>query len=89
MKKVTISQVRRRTGAVLSRVPWGKDIGIVHSGSGKIVALRPVKVYREDNAHMEYGLSENELKRAVHNITKQAKRERTTQWDGIAEGLRG
>jgi hypothetical protein len=67
----------------------GEDIGIVHSGSGKIIALRPVEVYSEDYALIEYGLTEPELKRAVKNITRGAEREKTTRWDGTAKSLRG
>lgn len=85
---MTATQARQRLGAILSRVLDGEDIGIVHSGSGKIVALRPVEVYSEDYALIEYGLAENELKRAVCKINKQAKREKTTVWDGTAKGLR-
>ena len=86
---MTATQARQRLGAVLSRVLEGEDIGIVHSGSGKIIALRPVEVYSEDYALMEYGLSEKELKRAVRNINKQARHEKTRHWDGTAKSLRG
>ena len=86
---MTATQARQRLGAILSRVLQGEDIGIVHSGSGKIVALRPTEVYSEDYSLMEYGLSERELKHAVRNINKQAKHERATRWDGTAKGLRG
>ncbi len=86
---MTATQARQSLGAVLSRVLQGEDIGIVHSGSGKIVALRPVEVYSEDYALVEYGLTQKELKRAVHNITQQAKREKTKSWDGTARSLRG
>ena len=86
---MTATQARQRLGAILSRVLEGEDIGIVHSGSGKIVALRPVEVYSEDYALIEYGLSEKEFKRSVRKINKQAKREKTTVWDGTAKSLRG
>ena len=89
MKTMTATQARQSLGTILSRVLNGEDIGIVHSGSGKIVALRPVEVYSEDYALIEYGLSEKELKGAVRNINKQAKREKTTVWDGTAKSLRG
>jgi len=89
MKTMTATQARQRLGTVLSRVLEGEDIGIVHSGSGKIIALRPVEVYSEDYAMSEYGLSEKELKRAVDRINREAKREKTKQWDGTAKGLRG
>ena len=86
---MTATQARPRQGTVLSRVLQGEDIGIVHSGSGKIIALRPVEVYSEDYALAEYGLSEKELKRAVRNVNKQARHEKTRRWDGTAKSLRG
>ena len=86
---MTATQARQSLGTILSRVLNGEDIGIVHSGSGKIVALRPVEVYSEDYALIGYGLSEKELKGAVRNINKQAKREKATVWDGTAKSLRG
>jgi antitoxin (DNA-binding transcriptional repressor) of toxin-antitoxin stability system len=89
MKTMTATQARQSLGAILSRVLKGEDIGIVHSGSGKIVALRPVEVYSEDYGLIEYGLSEAELKRASRKINKQAKREKTTKWDGNIKSLRG
>jgi antitoxin (DNA-binding transcriptional repressor) of toxin-antitoxin stability system len=88
MKTMTATQARQRLGTVLSRVLQGEDIGIVHSGSGKIVALRPVEVYSEDYAQIEYALTGKELKRAVRNIVKQARHEETTRWHGTAKGLR-
>ena len=89
MKTITATQARQSLGAILSRVLQGEDIGIVHSGSGKIIALRPVEVYSEDFALMEYGLTDNELNRAVRNIGKQANREKNKRWDGTPQGLRG
>ena len=86
---MTATAARQRLGSVLSRVLQGEDIGIVHSGTGLIVALRPVEIYSEDYALIEYGLTERELKAAVRNITRQAKREKTSKWDGSAESLRG
>ena len=86
---MTATQARQSLGTILSRVLQGEDIGIVHSGSGKIIALRPVEVYSEDYALIEYGLKEKELKRAVQKINKQAKHEKTARWDGTANGLRG
>ena len=86
---MTATQARQRLDAILSSVLEGADIGIVYSGSGKIVALRPVEVYSEDYALIEYGLSEKELKRTVRRINKQARREKTTVWDGTAKSLRG
>lgn len=86
---MTATQARQSLGTILSRVLQGEDIGIVHSGSGRIIALRPVEVYSEDYALMEYGLTEKELKSAVQRINKQAKHEKTTRWDGTIKSLRG
>jgi len=86
---MTATQARQRLGTILSRVLQGEDIGIVHSGSGKIIALRPVEVYSEDYALVEYGLTKKELKRAVRNINKQARHEKTARWDGTVKSLRG
>ena len=86
---MTATQARQKLGTILSRVLQGEDIGIVHSGSGKIIGLRPVEVYSEDYGWLEYGLAKKELKRAVQRIKKQAKHEKTTRWDGTAKGLRG
>jgi antitoxin (DNA-binding transcriptional repressor) of toxin-antitoxin stability system len=85
---MTVTQARQRLGTILSRVLHGEDIGLVHSGSGKIIALRPVEVYSEDYAGIEYGLIWKELKRAVRNLNKQASREKAKRWDGTAASLR-
>ena len=89
MTTLTATQARQSLGTILSRALRGEDIGIVHPDSGRIIALRPVEVYSEDYAQVEYGLTEKELKRAVRNITKQAKREKTQPWDGSVQSLRG
>ena len=86
---MTATQARQNLGTILGRVLQGEDIGIVHSGSGKIIALRPVEVYSEDYALIEYGLTANEMKRAARNIRKRAKHEKTTLWDGTVKSLRG
>jgi len=86
---MTATQARQGLGTILSRVLQGEDIGIVHSGSGKIIALRPVEVYSEDYALVEYGLTQKQLKRSVRNINKKARHEKTRRWDGTAESLRG
>lgn len=86
---MTATQARQRLGTILSRVLAGEDIGIVHSGSGKIIALRPIEVYSEDYPLVEYGLTEDELKRAVRNINQKARHEKTKSWDGSTKSLRG
>src|SRR5438270_5573201 len=89
MKTMTATQARQSLGTILGRVLKGEDIGIVHSGSGRIVALRPVEVYSEDYALLEYGLTQEKMQRVEKNVLKKLKREKTTLWDGTAEGLRG
>jgi antitoxin (DNA-binding transcriptional repressor) of toxin-antitoxin stability system len=89
MKTMTATQARQKLGTILARVLEGEDIGIVHSGSGAIIALRPVEVYSEDYALVEYGLRESELKRAVRNINKKARHEKAKSWNGTAKSLRG
>jgi hypothetical protein len=89
MKTLTISKARQNLGAWLARALSGEDIGIVDASSGQIIALRPVKIYSEDYALVEYGLTEKEMKRVVRNVNKTAKNEKATRWDGTAKGLRG
>jgi antitoxin (DNA-binding transcriptional repressor) of toxin-antitoxin stability system len=89
MKTMTATQARQSLGAVLSRVLHGEDIGIVHSGTGKIIALRPVEIYSEDYSLIEYGMTEKELQRAVRNLNQAARHEKTTRWDGTPKSLRG
>jgi antitoxin (DNA-binding transcriptional repressor) of toxin-antitoxin stability system len=78
MKTMTATQARQSLGTILSRVLQGEDIGIVHSGTGKIVALRPVEVYSEDYAFTEYGLNPKEMKRAETKILSEIRKERKT-----------
>ena len=86
---MTATQARQGLGSILSRVLEGEDIGIVHSGSGRIVALRPVEVYSEDYALVEYGVGAHELRRAVRKINRTAKHEKASRWDGTAKSLGG
>lgn len=85
---MTATRARQNLGTILSRVLQGEDIGIVHSATGRIIALRPVEVYSEDYALIEYGITEKELKAAVNNVNKTARHEKTTRWDGTAQSLR-
>jgi hypothetical protein len=76
MKTMTATQARQNLGTLLSRVLQGEDTGIVHSSSGKIIALCPVEVYSEDYALVEYGLADNEMKRAEKTILSAIRKER-------------
>ena len=88
MKTLTATAARQNLGELLGRVIKGEDIGIVHSATGKIIALRPVEVYSEDYALIEYGLTAQEMKRAEKKILKQLKNEKSKRWDGTVKGLR-
>ena len=74
MKTLTATEARQNLGGWLSRALKGEDIGIVCEG--QVVALRPVKVYSEDYALMEYGLSREEVDRAYENISRDVEAER-------------
>ncbi len=76
MKTMTATAARQNLGTILSRVLDGEDIGIVHSGSGRVIALRPVEVFSEDYGCTEYDLTAEELDRAEQNILAQIKKER-------------
>jgi antitoxin (DNA-binding transcriptional repressor) of toxin-antitoxin stability system len=88
MNTMTATQARQRLGTVLSRALQGEDIGIVHSGTGKIIALRPVEVYSEDHALMEYGITGGDMRKIEKKLLKKAKREKPGIWDGTAASLR-
>ena len=87
MKTLSATEARQNIGNWLSRALKGEDIGVVYKG--KIVALRPVEVYGENYAMMEYGVTEQELKRFDKKMSKQLKDEKSTKWNGTAKGLRG
>ena len=76
MKTMTATQARANLGALLARAVRGEDIGIVDSSSGAIVALRPVQVYSEDYALMEYGIEDDQLKVIEKKIVANVKRAR-------------
>jgi len=90
VKTLTATKARQNLSHWLSRAIQGEDIGIV-CGSN-IVALRPVEVYAEDYALVEYGVTGAQLDRAVKKLNREARRERRRgkikEWDGTAKGLR-
>ena len=73
-------------GSWLQRAIGGEDIGILCDG--KVVALRPVEVFSEDYAQVEYGLTLAELERAEKNIVADLKKEKAREWDGTISGLK-
>lgn len=48
MKTLTATKARQNLGNWLQRAAHGEDIGIIHSATGQIIALRPVEVYSRD-----------------------------------------
>lgn len=89
MKTLTATKARQNLGNWLQRAANGEDIGIVHSATGKIIALRPVEVYSDDYAFTEYGIEPEEMERIAKNIIKKTRNEKVTRWDGTAKSLRG
>ena len=89
MKTLTATKARQNLGNWLQRAANGEDIGIVHSATGKIIALRPVEVYSDDYAFSEYGIEPDEMERIAKNIIKKTKNEKRPHWDGTAKSLRG
>ncbi|NBV24093.1 MAG: type II toxin-antitoxin system Phd/YefM family antitoxin [Proteobacteria bacterium] len=87
MKTLTATEARQNLGSWLTRALNGEDIGII--SGGKIVALRPVEVYSEDYALLEYGVDRTAMARAEAKVVKQLKTEKTTRWDGTEKSLRG
>ena len=86
MKTHTAAQVQQNLTRFLKRAIKGEDIGIVCGN--KIVALRPVKVFAEDYALVEYGISDGQLDRATRKLNRGARKKGKT-WDGTLKGLRG
>jgi antitoxin (DNA-binding transcriptional repressor) of toxin-antitoxin stability system len=61
----------------LKRAAQGEDIGIL-CGS-QIIALRPVKVYAEDYAQREYGVTSAELDAFTQRLDAEIQRDRKTR----------
>ena len=78
MQTVSITKGRQALGELVRRALQGKDIGFVDSKSGRIVALRPVEIYSEDYALMEYGLNQEELDRAAKRTDAEIDKARKT-----------
>ena len=74
MKTLTVSEARPKLGAWLEKALRGEDIGLVWEG--KIVALRPVEVYSEDYALMEYGVNGKQTARSLRAAEQEIKQDR-------------
>jgi hypothetical protein len=73
VKTLTLAAARKNLGALLKQTLEGEDIGVVIDGG--VVAFRPVKVYSEDYATVEYGVSNEELDAFAQAVNKELDRE--------------
>jgi hypothetical protein len=69
MKTLTVTAARQNLGNWLKKTLQGEDIGVMIDGA--IVAFRPVKVYSEDYAQLEYGVSGEELQTFSKKINQE------------------
>jgi hypothetical protein len=69
MKTLTVTAARQNLGSWLKKTLKGEDIGVVIDGT--VVAFRPVKVFSEDYASQEYGVSEAGLERFAKKANKE------------------
>ena len=69
MKTLTVTAARQNLGAWLKKTLRGVDIGVMIDGS--IVAFRPVRVYSEDYATQEYGVTPEELEAFVQKANQE------------------
>ena len=73
MKTLTLAAARKNLGALLKQTLEGEDIGVVIDGG--VVAFRPVKVFSEDYATVEYNVSEEELDAFAQAVNQELDRE--------------
>ena len=69
MKTLTVTAARQNLGAWLKKTLQGEDIGVMIDGA--IVAFRPVKVYSEDYAEHEYGVTPEALNEFVQKANQE------------------
>lgn len=69
MKTLTVTAARQNLGAWLKRTLKGEDVGVMIDG--EIVAFRPVKVYSEDYAEHEYGVTGEVLDRFAEKVNQE------------------
>jgi hypothetical protein len=74
MKTLTVTAARQNLGAWLKRSLKGEDVGVTIDG--EVVAFRPVKVYSEDYAEHEYGVTSGQLDRFAERMNKELDAER-------------
>ena len=69
MKTLTVTAARQNLGAWLKRTLKGEDVGVMIDGA--IVAFRPVKIFSEDYAEHEYGVSGETLDKFADRANKE------------------
>ena len=74
MKTLTVTAARQNLGAWLKRTLKGEDVGVVIDGA--VVAFRPVKIYSEDYAEHEYGVTSEKLDRFADKANRELDAER-------------
>ena len=74
MKTLTVTAARQNLGAWLKRTLKGEDVGVVIDGA--VVAFRPVKIYSEDYAEHEYGVTSEQLDRFADKANRELDAER-------------
>lgn len=69
MKTLTVTAARQNLGEWLKRTLRGEDVGVMIDG--EVVAFRPVKVFSEDYAEHEYGVSGAALDKFADRVNKE------------------
>ncbi len=69
MKTLTVTAARQNLGDWLKRTLRGEDVGVMIDGA--IVAFRPVKIYSEDYAEHEYGVTGDDLDKFAAHANKE------------------
>jgi hypothetical protein len=69
MKTLTVTAARQNLGNWLKRTLRGEDVGVMIDGA--VVAFRPVKIYSEDYAEHEYGVTGEELDSFAERVNKE------------------
>ena len=74
MKTLTVTAARQNLGTWLKRTLHGEDIGVMIDGA--VVAFRPVKVFSEDYAEHEYGVTGTHLDQFAEKVNKELNADR-------------
>jgi len=73
MKTLTVAAARKNLSTLLKQTLEGEDIGVLIEG--RVVAFRPVNVYSEDYATVEYDVSDEDLDAFTKAVNKELDRE--------------